>query len=397
MNLGGATDPCPAPRVAARVLVADDEPGILRLVTRILTSAGFEVIPARNGVEAARLLAQETFDAVLTDVTMPQMTGVELLRVARATDLDVPILLMTGAPDIESATEAVRQGACDYISKPFLPIALERSVRRAVDLSQLARARRDAMRFLGGNHPAASDRAGLEVTFARALESFWMAYQPITSAGTGEVFGYEALLRSDEPALPNPGSVLEAAERLGRLDELGQAIRAKAPAPLARAPYGAALFINLHPRDLCDSTLTAHSTPLAAIASRVVLEITERASLDDVPEARTKVAELREMGFRIALDDLGAGYAGLTSFAQLEPEFVKLDMSLVRDIHKSSVKQKLVRSMTELCKDMGVTVIAEGIELEEERDSIVDLDCDLLQGYFVARPGPAFPEVLPPH
>jgi EAL domain-containing protein (putative c-di-GMP-specific phosphodiesterase class I) len=129
----------------------------------------------------------------------------------------------------------------------------------------------------------------------------------------------------------------------------------------------------------------------------VVLEITERASLDDVPEARTKVAELREMGFRIALDDLGAGYAGLTSFAQLEPEFVKLDMSLVRDIHKSSVKQKLVRSMTELCKDMGVTVIAEGIELEEERDSIVDLDCDLLQGYFVARPGPAFPEVLPPH
>jgi EAL domain-containing protein (putative c-di-GMP-specific phosphodiesterase class I) len=397
MNLGGATEPCPSPTLSARILVADDEPQILRMVTRILTSAGFDVIPASNGREAARLLSQQTFDAVLTDVSMPEMTGVELLRAARATDLDVPILLMTGAPDVETATEAVRQGACDYISKPFLPIALERSVRRAVDLSQLARTRREAMRLLGGNHLGAGDRAGLEVTFARALESIWMAYQPITNAATGEVFGYEALLRSKEPELPNPGAVLEAAERLGRLDDLGRTIRAKAHEPISSAPPGAALFINLHPHDLSDPMLTSHSTPLSSIASRVVLEITERASLDDVPDARNKVAALREMGFRIALDDLGAGYAGLASFAQLEPEFVKLDMSLIRDIHTSALKQKLVRSMTELCKDMGITVIAEGIEQVEERDSIVDLDCDLLQGYFVARPGPAFPEVRSIH
>ncbi|HEX4341035.1 MAG TPA: EAL domain-containing protein [Polyangiaceae bacterium] len=393
MNMGGATEPCPAPQQGARVLVADDEPGILKMVSRILTGAGFEVIPASNGREAARLLARETFDAVLTDVSMPEMTGVELLRAARATDLDVPILLMTGAPDIESATEAVRQGACDYISKPFLPIALERSVRRAVDLSLLARARREAMRILGNMHPGAGDRAGLEVTFARALKSMWMAYQPITNASTGEIFGYEALLRSQEPSLPNPGAVLEAAERLGRLDDLGRTIRDKAHQPLADAPAGAALFINLHPRDLADPTLTSSASPLASVAPRVVLEITERASLDDIPDVREIVSDLRAMGFRIALDDLGAGYAGLTSFALLEPEFVKLDMSLIRDIHQSPVKQKLVRSMTELCKDMGVTVIAEGIEREEERDSIVDLDCDLLQGYFVGRPGPAFPEV----
>jgi EAL domain-containing protein (putative c-di-GMP-specific phosphodiesterase class I) len=267
-------------------------------------------------------------------------------------------------------------------------------VRRAVDLGHLARARREAMRLLGGQHPAAGDRAGLEVTFARALEGMWMAYQPITDAATGEVFGFEALLRSEEPAIPHAGAVLEAAERLGRLDDLGRAVRAKVCQSIAHAPEGVALFINLHPRDLSDPNLLSPASPLSNIASRVVLEITERASLDDVPDARSRILELREMGFRIALDDLGAGYAGLNSFAQLEPDFIKLDMSLVRDIHKSAVKQKLVRTMTELCKDMGISVVAEGVEQAEERDSIVDLDCDLMQGYFVAKPGPAFPTVM---
>jgi EAL domain-containing protein (putative c-di-GMP-specific phosphodiesterase class I) len=112
-----------------------------------------------------------------------------------------------------------------------------------------------------------------------------------------------------------------------------------------------------------------------------------------VRDARAKVARLREMGFRIAIDDLGAGYAGLTSFAMLEPEFVKLDVSIIRDVHVSPVKQKLVGSMTALCKDMGITVIAEGIEAVAERDCLRSLGCDLLQGYLLARPGRAFPEI----
>jgi len=139
--------------------------------------------------------------------------------------------------------------------------------------------------------------------------------------------------------------------------------------------------------------LSDPASPLAAIAPRVVLEITERASLDGVREAKARIHALRELGFRIAIDDLGAGYAGLTSFAMLEPEFVKLDLSLVRDVHASAVKQKLVGSMTALCKDMGIAVIAEGIESAHERDCLLGLGCELLQGYLIARPGRAFPEV----
>jgi EAL domain-containing protein (putative c-di-GMP-specific phosphodiesterase class I) len=364
-----------------------------RVLVRVLAEAGFEVSPAEDGLRAQQLLMAGSFDAVLTDVSMPGMTGLEVLRAVRERDLELPVLLMTGAPSVESAAEAVRHGACEYITKPIVIGKLTQSVRRAVDLHRLAKAKREAIELFATGQPHAGDRAGLEVTLDRALNSMWMAYQPIVDATTRSTVGYESLLRSSEPALPNPGAVLEAAERLGRLDDVGRNVRHKAPQPMLDGPPDALLFVNLHASDLNDDGLASPSTPLAAMASRVVLEVTERASLEAVRDARARVAQLREMGFRIAIDDLGAGYAGLTSFAQLEPAFVKLDMSLVRDVHKSPVKQKLVRSMTALCKDMGITVVAEGIEVVEERDALVDLGCDLLQGYLLARPGRPFPSV----
>jgi EAL domain-containing protein (putative c-di-GMP-specific phosphodiesterase class I) len=116
-------------------------------------------------------------------------------------------------------------------------------------------------------------------------------------------------------------------------------------------------------------------------------------SLDRITDISDKVAQLRALGFRIALDDLGAGYAGLTSFTLLEPEFVKLDMSLVRDVNTSATKQKVIRSMVRLCKDLGKQIIAEGVETRAERDQLIELGCDLLQGYFFARPGRPFPVV----
>ena len=111
------------------------------------------------------------------------------------------------------------------------------------------------------------------------------------------------------------------------------------------APGDALLFVNLHPRDLLDEELYEAGSPLTKIAERVVLEITERAAIDDVKDIQARVAVLRYHGFRIAIDDLGAGYAGLSSFVALEPEIVKLDMSLVRDVHRSDIRQRLIGSM----------------------------------------------------
>lgn len=376
-----------------RVLVVDDEEALLRAIARTLEQRGFEVWAAPDGDTALRLLQEQRFDAVLTDIMMPGMTGISLLRAVRERDLEASVVLMTGAPGVESAVAALQYGACGYLTKPTPPDEMARTVRRAVDLTRLARAKRDSFRLLGTGQAEAGDRAGLEVTLDRALNTLWIAYQPIVDARNGALAGYEALLRSNEPALPHPGAVLDAAERLSRLDDVGRTVRRKAPAPMSSTPPHALLFVNLHASDLNDETLSSPSVPLSAMAPRVVLEITERASLDGVTDLRDKVSRLRAMGFRIAVDDLGAGYAGLTSFAQLEPEFVKIDMSLVRDVDKNPIKQKIVRSLSSLCKEMGIIVVAEGIETTEERDVIIELGCDLLQGFLLAKPGRPFPDV----
>jgi EAL domain-containing protein (putative c-di-GMP-specific phosphodiesterase class I) len=150
--------------------------------------------------------------------------------------------------------------------------------------------------------------------------------------------------------------------------------------------------VNIHPCDLMDDDLFSPAAPLSQVAGQVVLEITERANLDGVADLRTRLTTLRRMGYRLAVDDLGAGYAGLASFACLEPDVVKLDMSLIRNVDTELTKQKLVRSMAHLCGELSLQVVAEGVETAGERDMLATLGCDLLQGYLFARPGEAFPE-----
>src|SRR5262249_40272272 len=140
----------------------------------------------------------------------------------------------------------------------------------------------------------------------------------------------------------------------------------------------ALVFVNLHPSDLLDDDLYAEDAALSAHAKRVILEITERAPLDQISELKGRLAKLQALGYRIALDDLGAGYSGLASFTQLEPHVVKLDMALTRDIDTSPTKQKLVRSMLDLCFDLGIDTIAEGVETAAERDTLVTLGCKQL-------------------
>lgn len=377
--------------VRARILLVDDEVALLRATARILKQSGYDVEIASEGKAAIALLCSGHFDAVISDIAMPGMDGLELARLARERDLDVPIVLVTGAPSVASAVEALQYGVVEYLTKPVEPPVLRQAIEKAVRLNEMARMKREALALLGTARMEAGGRATLSASFDRALDSLWMAYQPIVSAQSGALFGYEALVRCTEPTIPHPGALLDAAERLSRLDELGRTIRAAAAGPVANETDRGLLFVNLHASDLLDGSLTDPASPLSRLADRVILEITERASLEGMKDVRARIAELRSLGFRIAIDDLGAGYAGLNSFATLEPEIVKLDMTLVRDVHKEPTKQKLVRSMTSLCKDMGMTVVAEGIETREERDTVVELGCDLLQGYLFAKPGRPFP------
>ena len=254
-------------------------------------------------------------------------------------------------------------------------------------IGQLARGTEENARVLT-TEDVVAELAGLEQKLARCLGALTMHFQPIVRATDRGRFACEALLRSGDKSLPHPGAILDAAERLEKITTLGRAIRAQCAKVIADSPDRGLVFINLHLQDLFDKQLTSPFSPLSKVASRVVLEITERTSLEGQHDVRYRVAELRELGFKIAIDDLGGGHARMGTFTPLDCDFVKLDMSLVRDLDKHAMKQKLVRSVTELCKDQGTQVIGEGVETEAEAKVLVDLGCDYLQGYLIAKPAP---------
>jgi EAL domain-containing protein (putative c-di-GMP-specific phosphodiesterase class I) len=376
----------------ARVLVVDDDLVVIKALCRLLTRDGIEAVPVGTADEAIRAAREEEFDAILSDIRMPGMDGLELMRSVRSFDLDIPIILLTGEPSIDTAQRAVELGAFRYLTKPPKRTELVEAIKRAAFAHRMATLKRRALALAGGGLDP-GDRMGLSVAFERSLERLELNYQPIVHARDGSLFGFEALMRSRERSLPNPGAVVDAAERLRRVHDLSRVVRERAVSALEQTRDNVTLFVNLHPLDLHDPELLSGEAPMTRLAPRVVLEFTERTALEPGPEVADIVNRLRDLGYAIAVDDLGAGYAGLTSFAALEPDIVKIDMNLTRGIHDSPIKRRLVRSVVELCADLGVLVVAEGIETREEREACIRLGCDLLQGYAIARPGPAFPAI----
>jgi len=380
------------------VLVVDDDPGIRRVCGRVLEAEGWEVTLAENGraaiesLEAARL----PFDCVLSDINMPELDGYGLVQRVRAVDDDIPVLLMTGDPTLDGAVRAIDYGAVSYISKPFASNeALAAAVARAARRHGVTRMRRRAesyQRALYGGTPEVTVADKIDERFARAIDRAWMAFQPIVDIKNKRVFAYEALLRTDEESLRRTDIFIATAERLGKVHQLGRTVRSAVAKAASEAPDDALLFVNVHGLELTDEDLFSASAGLGRLAGKVVLEITERTGLDPVAGPK-RVAMLRKLGYRVAVDDLGAGYAALGALASLEPEIVKLDMSLVRDIDQHPVKQRVVAAIANLCRELGSRVVAEGVETRAELDTVTEAGIDLIQGYLIAKPARGFTPV----
>jgi EAL domain-containing protein (putative c-di-GMP-specific phosphodiesterase class I)/CheY-like chemotaxis protein len=400
----GQVVPGPAAPVAAkaklavrgRIVVADDDENLLRAIARTLERAGHQVLRLKDGRSACEHIAgmdPRNVDVVVTDISMPGADGLDVMRAAHRLDPDLPVLLMTGMPTVETAVQALERGAYRYLLKPVDPEVLLQAVEQAVDVRNSVRSLMPETRP-GFTPPSSRVRAELASRFEMALEHLWMAFQPIVHWSQKRVHAYEALVRTDEPTLARPDAFFSAAEQLHRVQELGRAIRREVARSAPHAPDGSLIFVNLHANDLTDEDLYAPNAPLAAISNRIVFEITERASLEGLKDIQARIATLRSLGYRIAVDDLGAGYAALSSLASLQPEVVKLDMSLVRDVDQEPIKQRLVASLQTLGAPLGITVIAEGVETMAERDTLVEIGCDLFQGYLFAQPGRDFPDVV---
>jgi EAL domain-containing protein (putative c-di-GMP-specific phosphodiesterase class I) len=373
-----------APQAArAAILIVDDEPDFLRACVRMLQAWGYEVVQASTVDAALQRVRERDFDVILSDINMPGSTGIDFLRNVRIHDRAVPVILMTGGPELETARLAVEWGAQSYLIKPLSMPQLKEAIDKHIHSHQEARRERQIL--------AASERQTQELhvlreQFERALGGLWMAFQPIVSWSTKSVVAYEALMRTTDTTLQSPLQILRVAEQLGELHTLGHKTRAMIAKVLEHHPEIPGVFVNLHVLDLLDEQLYAPDSPLLPYAARIHLEITERMAIEKVPDTPARIERLRRLGYRIAVDDLGEGYSGLNAFASLEPDAVKLDMSLIRGIEKAPTKRRMVRALASLCRELGTPLVAEGVETQAELDTLLELGADWLQGFLFARP-----------
>jgi EAL domain-containing protein (putative c-di-GMP-specific phosphodiesterase class I) len=378
-----------APAGARRILVIDDEPAVLRVLGLLLERHGFAVDSASNAREGLKLLETSSYHCVLSDIIMPELSGLDFLRELRRHDLDVPVILMTAGPTLDSALDAIEYGAQSYLLKPVEPEALVQSVGRAAALGEMARAKRSALAKTSDPLPY-GDRASLEAVLKRAFDTIHIVFQPIVSMREEKLIGYETLMRCDETLFASYGILLAAADRIGWRTTLSRTIYQRIAAACSDLPEGALLFVNIHPRDAQEGMIMGPEAPLEPIARQVVLEVSEHAPADQIDALAAQVPKLRGAGFRIAIDDLGTGPSGLHAFAKLSPEFTKLDRSLLAGLDGDLKKQKIVRAMYAMCAALDVPVIAEGVETPAERQALLALGADLAQGNEFGAPAGTF-------
>ena len=368
--------------MSTRILVVDDDPLILRSVERILTRAGYEVITATDVSEAVRYASKLPIQAALVDYVLSHEDGLQVLSRLREIQPACLRMLMTGRRDFPMVVDAVNRGeVLRVVRKPFEPTGLLQiigdafaSARRMV---QVATAQLNAV--------DAQEREMLDHCMADGL--LRLAVQPILTPSDQKPAAYEALLRSGHSVLDTPLALLQVAERHSRINELGNCVFALAERWFEKLPPSTGLFVNLHPTQLSDpDRLVEALAGLQPFADRVTLEITERSPLYEIELWEKSVEMVTEAGFSLAIDDLGAGYNSLTMLAELQPRYIKLDMSLVRHIEVEPRKRRLVQLIRTFAEATSALTIAEGVETKIEAEVLEDCGIHLLQGYYFAAP-----------
>jgi EAL domain-containing protein (putative c-di-GMP-specific phosphodiesterase class I)/CheY-like chemotaxis protein len=248
-------------------------------------------------------------------------------------------------------------------------------------------------------------RLGGELDKVLAEQGISCVYQPIVGLDGYDVLGYEVLARGPEQSeLHHPDDLFEVARHEDRVAELDRICRLTATRDSAGLPGRYLRFINTEPLSLFFHSRSAEFIEEFVDASppqlrgQTVVELTENSIIEDFGHMRDVCRKLQQEGFRLAIDDAGAGHSGLQAMVEIEPDFIKLDRSLTRKIESSLVRQKLVKNLHDFCRQSGITLVAEGIETRAQLDALLDLGVEFGQGYLFAHPGPFRPlrETVPP-
>ncbi|RCJ31338.1 diguanylate cyclase [Nostoc minutum NIES-26] len=227
-----------------------------------------------------------------------------------------------------------------------------------------------------------------------ATERFTIHFQPIVSIkNTSQIYGYELLLRGldEQGNLVLPGSILELATEAGLLPQLDRVARLSAITEVSRYQVSGHIFINFAPTALYDPVSCLHSTVEAIDRAgieheRVVFEVVESDNPQDLAHLKAVLQYYRDTGFLVALDDLGSGYSSLNLLHQLRPDFIKLDIELIRNVHQDLYKASITEKLLEITQKLNIQTVAEGIECIEELNWLRERGATFAQGYLIAKP-----------
>ena len=379
-----------------RVLLVDDDEFILDIVEELLGQLGIaSLCRAHDGNEALALIeaAAEPLQLLICDLEMWGMDGIECIRHLSERRFQGAILLLSGSDNrmLDTVGNLVREHKLRFLgalAKPIDEAALLGALMKLADAVPIGRGAHGQLQMLSPEEI----RAGLE---AGCVEPF---FQPKVALAGRRVLGAECLLRWRHPerGLVPPLAVIPVAEAHGLIDELTLAVFAKTMEHLREwTRQGHALKVsvnvsmdNLKRFDLPD-VLAGIARQAGVDARQVVLEITESRLMSNLATSLEIITRLRLMGFGLSIDDFGTGYSSMEKLKQMPFTELKVDRAFVFGAAGDSVARAIFESSVRLGHVLGMRVVAEGAETQEDWDLAAAVGCDELQGYVVAKPMPA--------
>ena len=353
---------------------------------RLVGSAG-------DAEEAISLAEAIRPDVAIVDVKMPAGGGPRAARGIMLASPDTRVIALSAHEDRETVLEMLRAGAVSYLVKGTAPDEIVRSIGRAAQgQASLSSEVMDGIVHelttkLRREEGVTVDRLARQNRVRRLIDGdgLTMHFQPIVDLRSGAVVGSEALARfTDDPARPPDERFREATE-VGLGPELELTAIRMALAEVGNAPQGTYISVNASHR------VAVHKGLLALLdeapVERLVVEITEHEPVEDYEALTSGLQQLRRRGVRIAIDDAGAGFSSLRHTLRLEPDIVKLDISITRAVDRDRGRRALASALISFADEMGMAIVAEGVETSAEHATLLELGVPFGQGYLFARPG----------
>ncbi len=363
-----------------KILLVENDKELVGSIVDLLQARNYTVDVAFSGSDALQRLAHAP-QLVLIDYALADMRGLEVCKKIKADERwhGMAVIVLTDSAISPEEMENLYIYGDDHLAKPFDPEELLTRIEILLRKHQGVRLPQEGEHII----TAELDR----ILKKQLIVPF---FQPIYSSPSMEILGFEALSRpSTNTSLSNPELFFKASLAFGVYTDIEKLAWRKAFSEWKRRLGRGKLFLNCTPYFIGNNPMEhGFFAGLGVDPRAVVIELTERTAIHNHDLFLEKLKELRSLGMHIAVDDVGSGFASLDTVAEVQPDYVKIDLKMIRDIHVNSLKKNIVQSIIAFCRQSNIRTIAEGIEERAELQIVRDLGIDAVQGYLLGKPSP---------